>query len=244
MMKKFDLTLFKNSNDLAVGAAAQWLEKIELARRENRPHHVALSGGRIAKVFFQAVATSCQTRGISLEPVHFFWADERCVPPESPESNFALANELLLDPLRVRLDHIHRIRGEEDPKSAAALASEELQRVVRCKSSGLPVLDQIFLGMGEDGHVASLFPDSRRSVSFPTVYTAVVACKPPPDRVTLTYDALQAARQVCVMVSGSGKEEVLRHSLRPMHTTPLSKVIQCREHTEIMTDIYLRNQGG
>jgi len=171
--------------------------------------------------------------------LHFFWADERCVPPTDAESNFKTAEELLFRPLGIAADHIHRIRGEESPARAAELAATGLRQIVPADASGQPVLDLIFLGMGEDGHVASLFPGEPKSLrDNPAIFRAVTSSpKPPPNRVTLGYPAIAAAKNVWVMASGSGKKTALDESLSPSGQTPLAQVIRARERTRIFSDI-------
>lgn len=236
-MKNFELIPFANAEELVSRVAASWLERIEAARRSAQNHCVALSGGRIARPFFAAVVALSQQRAVAWERVHFFWADERCVSPEHPESNFRLAREALLEPLNIAAAQIHRIRGEAPPAVAAAEASAELLRVVRERAGGQPVLDLVLLGMGEDGHVASLFPgEADAPAPGGAPYRAVVAPKPPPERVTLDYGALAAAREVWVLVSGPGKAPALQASLAAEGCTPLARVIQSRPHTVIFTD--------
>ena len=203
---------------------------------------VALSGGRISQHFFAAVVEGARRGKISFASVHFFWADERCVPPDDAESNFRVARELLLAPLKIADDRIHRIRGEASPDFAAAEAEAEICRIAPLTDHGQPVLDLVFLGMGEDGHVASLFPGEPESVmTSPAVYRAVTATKPPPRRITLGYAAIAAARQVWVLASGAGKEVALRDSLDPAGQTPLARVIKARLRTRILTDVQNRS---
>ena len=156
-------------------------------------------------------SSKAHDRGFSPANVHFFWADERCVPPNDAESNFRVARELLLIPLKIPDDHIHRIRGEESPAFAVAEAEAEICRIAALTNDSQPMLDLIFLGMGEDGHVASLFPDEAESViASPAIYRAVAAVKPPPQRITLGYAAIAAARQVWVLASGRQRGGVAR----------------------------------
>src|SRR5271163_1932025 len=157
-MEKFELISFASAEELAQDVASAWLDEIAAANHAARPHCVALSGGRIALKFFMSVVAQTKAREISLGLVHFFWADERCVPPTDPDSNFKMANELLFAPLKISETQIHRIRGELPPEAAAAQAASEIFRSVTRNSAGQPILSLIFLGMGEDGHVASLFP--------------------------------------------------------------------------------------
>ncbi len=237
-MNRFELRSFPDAAALARVAAADWLEKIAAANHAGRPHLAALSGGRIAREFFLAVAAAAQAGGVSVGSVHFFWADERCVPPADNESNFRLAQEHLLEPLRLSEDHIHRLRGEAEEQTAAAEAEVALRRWAPRNGAGVPVLDLVFLGMGEDGHVASLFPDALPEQSAaPWIYCAVTAPKPPPRRITLGYGPMAAAREVWVLASGPGKERALQESLAPDGQTPLGEVLRQRAQTRIYTDI-------
>jgi 6-phosphogluconolactonase len=232
---------FATADELTRAVASAWLDQIAAANRMSNPHCVALSGGRVARKFFASVAELAKADRVSLDTVHFFWADERCVLPDDAESNFADAQRLLFEPLKVSEDRIHRICGEEPPEIAAAKATAEIFRVVPCNAAGQPVLDLILLGIGEDGHVASLFPGEAESlVADKTVYRAVRnSPKPPPNRVTLGYAAIAAARQVWVLASGAGKAAALRDSLDLSGQTPLARVLQSRSHTRVFSDIPL-----
>jgi len=198
---------------------------------------VALAGGRIAGDFFSAVADFAKARNPLRDSVHFFWGDERCVPPDDPESNFRLARERMLEPLKIAETQIHRIRGEEEPQKAAQLASEELCKLVKKASDGIPILDMVFLGMGEEGHTASLFPNEAQTQPAHGAYRAVVTPKPPPHRVTLDYAPLAVARQVWVLVSGADKERALKESLEFPQRTPLGRVLASRAQTRVLTDL-------
>ena len=281
-MKKTDLISFATADELARTVAGKWLDEIEVANRTGKRHCVALSGGRIAQKFFAAVVEQARARktGDGDTPylpsnVHFFWADERCVPPDDAESNFKLANELLFLPLKISENQIHRIHGELPPDKAAELATAEIRRVTLSSPSppqkeeragvrrpivsnsnpltptlsplgrgeGVdfqPILDLIFLGMGKDGHVASLFPgEPDVSISDKAIYRAVKnSPKPPQNRITLGYAAIAAARQVWVLVSGAGKETALRESLCSKGRTPLARVAQFRTLTKIFSDFF------
>ena len=237
-MNPVELLSFPDETALARAVADAWLEKIAGTNHLGLPHCVALSGGRVAKTFFSAVAEGARTRAVSLSSVDFFWADERCVPPGDAESNFAAARELLLQPLGIAEEKIHRIAGEKSSDDAAREAVAELRRIVPPGTNGMPVLDLVFLGMGEDGHVASLFPaEAEEMVSAPEIFRPVIATKPPPHRITLGYPALAAAREVWVLASGRGKAEALKKSLVPDGRTPLARLLRLRAHTRIFTDI-------
>jgi 6-phosphogluconolactonase len=236
-MQKYDLLSFNDDQELTQAVAQRWLQRLDVAGGRG-PFLVALSGGRIARGFFSSVAELGKSKSKIFDPVHFFWADERCVPPTDPESNYRVSHELLFIPLGIGLNRIHRIRGEEVPEIAAKEAERELLRVALIGSNGLPVFDITFLGMGEDGHVASLFPEEMGTISDnEPVYRAVRASKPPPERITLGYNVVTAAKEVWVLASGPGKEEALRKSLAIGASTPLGRVIDQRAETSIFTDI-------
>jgi len=246
-MGKFELITFANASQLADEVAAAWLEEIKCAWLAGRPHFVALSGGRIAAKFFESVVQATKLRRASFGHVHFFWSDERCVPPEDSQSNFQLAARHLLGPLGISSAQIHRIRTELGPAAAAADAEAELRSVVPVNVDGQPVLDLVFLGMGEDGHIASLFPGEPVEVAGSSaVYHAVTGPKPPFARVTMGYKTLAAAHRVWVLVAGEGKAAPLRASLgqsgnTPL-ATPLARLLALRPLTRIYAEHSLVRQ--
>jgi 6-phosphogluconolactonase len=237
-MANYELVRFANAQELALEAARQWLAELKLLSRgqTTSSYSVALAGGRIAGDFFGAVADLAKGQRVFGDKVHFFWGDERCVPPNDPESNYRLARERLFGPVGTPDTQVHRIRGEDPPEKAAQSASEELCKLVSKDSRGMPILDMVFLGMGEEGHVASLFPGQSQGQSGSTeIYRAVLTPKPPPRRVTLDFAPLAAARQVWVLVSGAGKEPALKESLASPERTPLGRVLTSRAHTRVLT---------
>jgi 6-phosphogluconolactonase len=239
-VQNFELISFASADELAARAASAWLDEIAAANHAARPHCVALSGGRIALKFFASVVAQTKARELSLGLVHFFWADERCVPPDDAESNFRAAHELLFAPLRINDAQIHRIHGEDSPEVAAQKATMDISHVAAKNSERQPVLDLIFLGMGEDGHVASLFPAQIEGTFPKAIFCAIRnSPKPPPDRVSLSYETIAIAREVWVLASGAGKETALRESLFAGGHTPLAQVIQSRPQTKIFSDFSL-----
>ena len=239
MNKNYELISFRTPDELATAAAKAWLDEIETANRMNASHDVALSGGRITQKFLASVVDQSKSRRISFSSVNFFWADERCVPATDAESNFKMANDLLFAPLKISEKQIHRLRGEDAPDSAAKQAEAEIRSVVGANAHGQPVLDLIFLGLGEDGHIASLFPGEPESwTSDEAVYRAISnSPKPPPNRITLGYQTVVAARKVWMLASGTGKEQAFRESLSPNGKTPFARVLKLRDETKIQTDI-------
>ncbi len=242
-MGGFELISFANARQLADEVAEAWLEEVMVAWLAGRQHFVALSGGRIASTFFDAVVWTTKRSRASFGHVHFFWADERCVPPTDSQSNFWLAERHLFSPLGISSEQVHRIRTELDPAAAAAEAEAELRNVVNVNTGGQPVLDQIFLGMGEDGHIASLFPGEPAEVAGSNaVYRAVTGPKPPYARVTIGYNTLAAAQRVWVLVVGHGKAQALRASLDRSGKTPLARLLALRPITRIYAEVSLLHE--
>ena len=237
-MPPYELLEFATPDALARAAATATLAEIQAAGQAGRPFSVALSGGRVARLYFERLAEQARERAVAFDHVHFFWADERCVSPDSTESNYRLAQEGLFTPLHVPTGNIHRLRGELEPAQAVAQAEAELRKVVAPDANGMPALDLVLLGLGEDGHVASLFPDAGPAVvNCPAPFLAVYdSPKPPPGRITLSYTAMAAARAVWVLVSGAGKAAALRKSLIPGAQTPLARVIQQKMAVKILCD--------
>ncbi|HNQ74653.1 MAG TPA: 6-phosphogluconolactonase [Verrucomicrobiota bacterium] len=238
-MNRFEVIKFSTPDELAHEVAKLWLQELAQSASAKRPHFVALSGGRITLRFFAEVIRQSFAFQFSWRDVHFFWADERCVPPSDPESSYGAAHAHFFQPLGLAAEQIHRIRGEWPPQQAAVQAETEITRFAPRDAAGQPVFDWVFLGMGEDGHVASLFPrETEAERANPAIYRVVEnSPKPPPIRVTLGYPVIGAAKQVWVLASGTGKEAALQESLAPTGRTPLAHVLQQRAHTRVFTDI-------
>ena len=167
---------------------------------------IAVPGGSAARVLLPSLIAA----SIDWSRIAVFWVDERMVPPGDPDSNFAVARTAWLDAVPVAPDRIHRVHGE-DPAPAA---SESYARRLR-EHLGEPArIDLVLLGMGEDGHVASLFPGHRLLRTWDRDVAALDdAPKPPARRATLTLRALTAARRTVVFATGPGKAEALRDAL-------------------------------
>ena len=229
------ITCFDDADTLTATVAAAWAD--DVAASAGRPYRVALSGGRSAARLFAEWATRVNARGIDIRQCEFFWADERCVPPDHPDSNYLLAREALFAPLGIDAVRIHRIPGEMGPVAAAAAASAGLRAVSGATGDTLPVLDLVLLGMGEDGHVASLFPgDDAAFADAHSLFRPVHdSPKPPPERVTLGQAVIVAAREVWVVITGEGKEAPLREALSGTGTHPLANILRLRQKTRLFS---------
>lgn len=215
-MKRPHITLerFATAETLATTLADRWVQKVRNDLQKGIRHRVALSGGRVAAVFQRHAAAAFATAPVNWQQIDFFWGDERCVPPDHADSNFRAAREALLDPAGVPLSQIHRLRGELQPAEAAAIATNELRAQCPTNSEGWPVLDLVMLGMGEDGHIASLFPNTPTEDSCSAAWVVpVIGPKPPPQRLSYSFGVLAAAREVWVLASGADKANALRETL-------------------------------
>ncbi len=173
------------------------------AIRERGRFLVALSGGKTPRPLYERLATSAE---LDWAAVDVFWADERCVPPTDPRSNYRSAREALLDRVPIPADRIHRIAGELDPLAAADAYEIELRRVVGADGR----LDLILLGIGADGHTASLFPRHQALSETDRWIVPVHALAEPPWRITMTLPLINAARHVLFLVTGAEKADAVR----------------------------------
>ncbi len=186
--------------------AKQMVTLAEKAIIERGRFTLALSGGSTPRMLYRLLATDYAS-AFDWENVHVFWGDERCVSPESDESCYKMAKDTLLDHVAIPVENIHRMHGEIDPQAAASQYNMLLSELF----TGLPRFDLILLGMGADGHTASLFPDTAAlKVSNRWVVENFVE-KLHMWRITMTYPTLNAARHVYVLLAGTDKAEVYQH---------------------------------
>jgi 6-phosphogluconolactonase len=190
--------------DASAATAAAAEEFTRAAAGSMGPFRVALSGGETPKALFSLLA---EAKGpyrarVPWERIHFFWGDERCVPPDSPDSNYGAAREGLLSRVPVPPRNVHRIQGElPDSDAAAKLYEAEL----RAEFGPSPRFDWIFLGLGPDGHTASLFPGTAAVSERVRLVAPVWLEAKKSRRVTLTFPVLNAAKKVVFVVAGAGK---------------------------------------
>ncbi|GIX50574.1 MAG: 6-phosphogluconolactonase [Limisphaera sp.] len=238
MKSPYDLTTFPDAATLAAAVAGELTARLRHLCTVGSRVAVALSGGRIALPLFDALRSNLDKESGWRDTVHWFWADERLLPHDDPQSNYRLARLHLLDPLNVPADRRHPVPCARDPLTAARQADEELRQSLGTGEQNVPVLDLVLLGMGEDGHIASLFPGVPVEVPRPHAAYAGVrrAPKPPPDRVTLTWEALAAAQTVWVLVSGSGKGAALQRALKGDDEVPLGRLLQLRSGTRLFVE--------
>jgi 6-phosphogluconolactonase len=202
-----DLTVYADANALARGAASWLVERLSSGDGELA---VALSGGSTPKRLYELLGDSEHRDRVPWQRVHWFWGDERFVPPDDPRSNFALFEAAVRPHAPIPESNVHPIPTLGlTPDEAATAYSGQLQRFYsELRSGDDPLFDVVLLGLGEDGHIASLFPGSRALEEEDTWAVAVNATGPEP-RITLTYPALESCRDCLFLVAGHAKREVL-----------------------------------
>jgi len=168
---------------------------------------VAISGGSTPRRLYTLLSSSPCRDQVDWQKVHFFWADERCVRKEDEASNFKMVFDRLLSKVPIPNQNIHRIKGEEEPEKAARDYEADIKEFFG--GSGLPVFDLVLLGMGEDGHTASLFPGSKSLEETARLAIPVYLKKPYGNRITLTLPVLNNAAQILFLVAGISKATVL-----------------------------------
>jgi len=205
----------------AVGQAAaqDFVELGRAAIAERGRFCVALSGGSTPRRMYEILTQAPRRTQLDWDRVDFFWGDERAVPPDDPESNFGAAAAALLHPLDIHQERIHRIQGElPDVEEAAERYQAELARVFAVSTDGLPpAFDLLLLGMGPDGHTASLFPYSQPLAERRRWVVGHVVARLGTPRITLTPPILNRAAEVRLLVTGGDKAGVLKQVLLGPH---------------------------
>jgi 6-phosphogluconolactonase len=197
---------------LASRAAQYFTEMIEEAVADQGRARIAISGGATPRAAFQLLADPAHPWRSRL-PWHnleIFWVDERAVPPDHAESNYRMTRQALLDHVPLQPEQIHRIEGEREPEAAAARYESELRNSFRLEGAEMPRFDLIALGMGDDGHTASLFPHSAAIHELGRLAVPNHVAQKDSWRITLTWPVLCHARSVFFVIAGAEKASVLR----------------------------------
>ena len=203
------IRIFENSRELARGAA---MHLVALAQRGSCT--IALSGGSTPKVLYGVLAEEFREQ-VPWSRTHFYWSDERHVPPDHPDSNYRMAHEAMLSRVPVPESNVHRI-GSENPSAQAA--ADEYEKIV------VPRLDLILLGLGTDGHTASIFPGSEVLQETRRLVAAPWVAKLNTYRITMTLPLLNNSASVLFLVSGKEKAEIVKEVLEGPKKYPAQAV--------------------
>lgn len=205
---------------LAERAARYFVEFAREAVRSRGEFTVALAGGSTPLRLYDLLAWDPYVSEIDWKLAHLFWGDERCVPPAHVDSNYQQAQVQLISKIEIPARNIHRIHGEIGADQGAVRYQEELKRHFDKE----PVFDLVLLGIGPDGHTASLFPGSDALEEIERWVVGVPHSTPPPplvDRISLTLPVINAARQVMFLVAGAGKAQIMEQVMDANPREPL-----------------------
>lgn len=202
---KGTLVVYRDPEELADRFADQLMEWI--AESSGKRFDLAISGGSTPNLLFAALASK-YAGSKNWSQTHFWWVDERMVPADDPESNFGVAWKMLLSKINIPAQNIHRIKGECNPYQEASGYASQIREEVAMKD-GWPRFDLILLGIGDDGHTASIFPNQMELIYNEHICEVATHPASHQQRVTLTGITLNSAARICFLVTGSNKSERL-----------------------------------
>jgi len=208
-----EIKIVPDAVTLAREAAQEFHRLAEAAVQARGRFAVALSGGNTPRSVYSLLAS--EHKQLPWDRIHVFFGDERHVPPDHPDSNFRMANESFLSKVPIPEKNIHRIRAELDVETAVTEYDQQLHDFFRLVDHDWPRFDLIFLGIGEDGHTASLFPGSKALAEASRRVAANWVEKFKTFRITLTFPVLNDASEVVFLVSGGSKARILSEILNP-----------------------------
>lgn len=209
---KVEYQVNADSASLAAAAAEAFTQAAEKAAAARGRARIAISGGSTPKAAFALMADAGRPWRARMpwDKLDLFWVDERCVPPDNADSNYRMTREALLDQVPLKPEQVHRMEGELDPHAAAARYESQLRNVFRLEGAEAPRFDLVQLGMGPDGHTASLFPHTEAVHEMGRLVAANFVQKLNMWRVTLTWPVINQASAVFFLIGGKDKAEVLR----------------------------------
>jgi 6-phosphogluconolactonase len=202
--------IYPDKDSLVAAFVCEFQRFLEKKAGSGLPVHIALSGGSTPLSIFKHLASETQRKEWS--GVHLYWGDERCVPPQNVESNYGSALQAMLEPLGLHNEQVHQILGEEDPVAEAERYGKLLMDRLPVED-GFPVFDWVWLGLGSDGHTASIFP--HQIALWKSEEPCVVATHPGTGqhRISITGGVINAARRVTFIATGTEKAPVIQEIL-------------------------------
>jgi 6-phosphogluconolactonase len=230
-----EIVIHPNREALSAGVSSHVVLLAAKAIRKRKLFYVALSGGSLMEIIGPPLVAKPLRDEIDWSGWQIFWADERCVPPTSPESNYGVAHQHLFRHVNIPFNQIHPLDSTVGASEAADAYTSTMNRVFQPGAGRLPRFDLILLGIGEDGHTASLFPD-HPLLNETQRWVAPIfdAPKPPPLRVTLTLPVINNARHIVFVAAGAGKKAILSEILGPgIHRRKLPAALVNPHHGDL-----------
>jgi len=236
MTGKGEVSIFDNGKAVADFALEKWMEACTDSIENKGYFAAALSGGRTPIDFYTML--SADGKELPWVKIHLFLADERFVPATDKESNYQLVRECLLNHVDIPKNNVHRIDTEEATlEMAAEKYEEEIRNFFGIEGERIPEFDLIMLGIGEDGHTASLFPGSSSLKEKQRLTIPVIAAKPPHKRISLTLPVLANARRIMFLVTGSEKAGIVREIVEESDSRlPASLVRRMAKKVQLIMD--------
>lgn len=202
--------------EVAKAAAELFTSAVIHAAKSRGIARVAISGGTTPKAMFALLADPAQpfVKEIPWDKLDLYWVDERSVGPDDPESNYRMTREALLSKVPLPAEHIHRMEGELNPEEAAARYEAVIRNGFRLEGAETPTFDLVLLGMGDDGHTASLFPHTEAINDMTHIVVANHVPQKNTWRITLTWPVINQGREVAFLIEGAGKAQVLHEVMQ------------------------------
>lgn len=202
---KPEIRVFVSPDDIGLAAANLFYDVASQAIESRSAAHIVLSGGSTPVPMYQQIREDPNLQQFPWDKVHIYWGDERCVPPNHEDSNFRLAKEELLDYLEIPVENIHRMKGEIEPERSASEYQDKLKAIF----PSTPKFDLVYLGIGEDGHTASIFPNETYSTDPNTWVQAIYVEKLKADRLTMTPKLINQAGAIAFLAAGARKANII-----------------------------------
>jgi 6-phosphogluconolactonase len=227
------IRIFSNVSEMAEELVEDFYRYTNELGRLKNSITIAISGGTTPLYFYRRLASfnSISVKKIDWKRMHLFWVDERCVPANHQDSNYGAALRLFLRVIDIPEENIHRIQGENIPSAEALRYSDEIRLNVSLRNN-FPSFDWIFLGLGEDGHVASIFPDQLKLLFSEKFCETAVHPRTNQNRITLTGKVLINARRITFIVSGESKKQIVKEII---NKEPVAKLYPAS---------YIKSVGG
>jgi len=203
------IKIFPTPQALAESLALELVNQIKESDISDYPFTIALSGGNTPKLLFSILGDQFADFA-NWNKVHFFWVDERCVPPDDSESNFGMTNEVFLSRIDIPQENIHRIKGEDDPVKEAERYSKEINKIT-VQRNGLPFFNVMLLGLGEDGHTASVFPGNEKLFLSDKICTTAIQPYTGQKRITITGRIINNSANLIFLVTGKNKAGIVNN---------------------------------
>ena len=204
---------FLDNPEVAQSFANEFVAKLQRLSTTQDFITVSLSGGSTPKLLFQVLADQ-HAESVDWTKVHFFWGDERCVAPNDPDSNYGEAYRLILSKINIPSTNIHRVQGEDDPVIEALRYEKEISTILALNKNNIPSFDILILGMGADGHTASIFPHEIGFLDSERICEVATHPESGQKRITITGKIINASSCIYFLITGESKAPILAEILQ------------------------------